>query len=115
LRKSGDLRGVADCLLHICELPAVGLRAVSDAANTLNSIIGSPEFDLEWHERNRVVNGVIRAMKEYAIEMDATDCSRLAWLYLRLGDHDSARRLTQQGLSLEPNNEYCLRLAQRLF
>ena len=115
LRKSGDLRGVVHCLMQICELPAVGLRAISDAANTLNSVIGSQELDLEWHEKAAVVNRVIKAMKEYAIEGDATDCSRLAWLYIRLGDNDSARHLTQQGLNLEPNNEYCLRLAKRLF
>jgi len=114
-RRSGDLRSVVHCLLQICELPNVGLRAISDAANTLNSIILNPDLKLEWNEKNAAVNRVIAAMKGYIVEVDATDCSRLAWLYMRIGDHECARRLTQQGLNLEPSNEYCLRLEQRLF
>ncbi len=112
-RRIGDLRSSVYCLLQACELPRVGLRAISDAANTLNSIF--PDLQLEWHERNTVVNRVIVAMTGYAGELDATDCSRFAWLYLRIGDHESARRLTQQGLDLDPNNEYCLRLTRRFF
>ncbi len=114
-RRSGDLQGAVHCLLQICELPKVGLNAVSDAANTLNSIILNADLKLDWNEKTAVANRVIAAMKGYISEVDATDCSRLAWLYMRVGDLECARRLTQQGLVLDPANEYCLRLAQRFF
>jgi hypothetical protein len=114
-RRSGDLRSAVHSLSQICELPKVGLHAISDAANTLNSIILNPDLKLDWNEKTAVVNRVIAAMKGYISEVDATDCSRLAWLYMRIGDHECARGLTQQGLVLDPTNEYCLRLEQRLF
>jgi hypothetical protein len=114
-RRSGDLRCLTNCLLQICEVPGVGLAAISNAANTLNAIFANPDVDLEGHEKTVIVNRVIAAMRLHIAEVDATDCSRLAWLYVRVGDLDCARRLTQQGLSLDSSNEYCLRLTQRLF
>ena len=93
----------------------MGLAAISNAANTLNAIFANPDVDLEGHEKTVIVNRVIAAMRLHIAEVDATDCSRLAWLYVRVGDLDCARRLTQQGLSLDSSNEYCLRLTQRLF
>ncbi len=113
-RRTGELRCLTNCLLQICQLPGVGLPAISNAANALNSVFSDPDLDLDWYEKTTLVNRVISAMKLYITDIDPTDCSRLAWLYLRIGDHDCARRLTQQGLALDPNNEYCLRLAQRL-
>jgi len=114
-RRTGDLRCVANSLLQICEIPGVGLAAISNAANTLNSIIGSPELNLDWTEKRAIVIRIIFAMKPYVNDVDATDCSRLAWLHLRIGNLESARKLTQQGLALDPSNEFCLRLVQRLF
>jgi hypothetical protein len=49
---------------------------------------------LDWNEKNAVANRVIAAMKNYIAQVGATDCSRLAWLYLRVGDLECARRLT---------------------
>jgi len=114
-RKTHDTRCVVHALLQLCELPNVGLHAISNAANTLNGIFGSPECSLDWQEKTTTANRVIKAMRAYIADVDATDCSRLAWLYVRIGDHESARQLTKLGLSLDPSNEYCLRLAQRLF
>jgi hypothetical protein len=47
-------------------------------------------------------------------EGDATDCSRLAWLFLRLGDQDSAARLADEGLQLTPDHEHCSNLKSKL-
>lgn len=114
-RRSGNLRCLTSCLLQICELPGIALDAISNSANTLNSIFSNPDLDLDGHDKTAIVNRVIAAMNLHIPESDATDCSRLAWLYIRIGDFDCARKLTQQGLSLDPSNEYCIRLMQRLF
>jgi hypothetical protein len=43
-------------------------------------------------------------------EGDATDCSRLAWLCLRLKEEKRAHELVTKGLQIDPTNEYCVKL-----
>ena len=47
-------------------------------------------------------------------EATATDCSRLAWLHLSLGDEEAARQIVREGLKKYRGNEYCRNLAERL-
>ena len=47
-------------------------------------------------------------------DIDATDCSRLGWLYLHLEQRILAAEIVQHGLDMEPENEYCVSLSQRL-
>ena len=44
----------------------------------------------------------------------ATDCSRLAWLYLRLQQKEKARAFVNRGLAREPLNDYCQKLKEKL-
>ncbi|MXY52588.1 MAG: hypothetical protein F4Y86_08710 [Gammaproteobacteria bacterium] len=46
--------------------------------------------------------------------MSATDCSRLAWLMLNLGNAEQARDVAKLGLEKNPKNEYCEKLVERL-
>jgi len=52
-------------------------------------------------------------MEPHIDEFDATDCSRLAWLYLKINAEDKARALIDKGLALDPFNEYCLKLKDK--
>jgi hypothetical protein len=47
-------------------------------------------------------------------EADATDLSRLAWLYLHLHDAPRAEEIAEEGLAADANNEHCVRLLTRL-
>ena len=53
-------------------------------------------------------------MEQRKAEADATDLSRLAWLYLHLHDSRRASEIVEEGLVIDPENEYCNRLARRL-
>ena len=46
--------------------------------------------------------------------LSATDCSRLAWLMLNLGDGERARDVAHRGVGLDPENDHCRRLVARL-
>jgi hypothetical protein len=46
--------------------------------------------------------------------LDATDLSRLAWLHLHTNNDSRARELAELGLGLDPENDHCWRLSQRL-
>ena len=47
-------------------------------------------------------------------ELDATDYSRLAWLRMHLRDTLLALEAARAGHTLDPDNEHCLRLLERL-
>ena len=47
-------------------------------------------------------------------ELTATDCSRLAWLYLNVGNDDRARDIVRLGVDREPSNDFCRNLVERL-
>jgi len=53
-------------------------------------------------------------MRPRMAEANATDCSRLAWLLLRSGREDEAREWTLKGSNMDPDNEHCQSLADRL-
>ena len=46
--------------------------------------------------------------------LSATDCSRLAWLMLNLGDDERARDVARRGVELNPESDHCKRLVARL-
>jgi hypothetical protein len=117
-RGSQDYGGEVHALVEMCQVPAIPLHAVSNAANRINNINfelkrrGLSVFDSE--ERKILVRKVAEVMDQHAEELDATDCSRLAWLYLHVGNARRARELAEQGSQLEPSNEHCQSLLASL-
>ena len=65
-------------------------------------------------ERNVLVERLATAMERRIEEADATGLSRLAWLCLRLNDEKRAAGHVSRGLLLEPDNEFCRALSDRL-
>jgi len=110
-RHSGDAAGEVQALVEMSNSPAITLAAISSAANRINEInrqlrrSGASVFDSQ--EKRILVRRVAEAMERRVKHFDATDCSRLAWLYLQLGDDVKARSLAARGLQLEPDNFHC--------
>jgi len=94
------------------ELPDTSLEDISNSANRFNGLFATHQFLFE--ERNLLVARLARVMEAQMDDANATDCSRLAWLYLMLRDEEKARNLVDRGLKLEPSNEYCLKLKEKL-
>ena len=118
--ETGDIAGEVEALTEGAMASATGGRgrALSQAANRLNSRLASPRV-----RNSPVIQGTeVRArLERFVAEMDrdteafaANDCSRLAWLHWRLGNRDRACDLTELGLRQDPNHQHCLNLAQRL-
>lgn len=53
-------------------------------------------------------------MEHRSREADATDLSRLAWLYVHLHDVPRAEEIAEEGLAADANNEHCVKLLTRL-
>ncbi len=104
---TGDFVGEVHALLEISELPGGSLSEISGAANRVNHLFATQRLALDTTEKKIVVGRLARALEERIDEGDSTDCSRLAWLFLHMGDESGAERFARRGLLLEPGNEYC--------
>lgn len=94
-------------------LPGIPFTEISNAANRVNSALRFHQF-LDVFEIKVLIRKLVDVMAaRIEAEGDATDCSRLAWLHLRLGDEVEADRLVDQGLCLDPKNEHCGKLKER--
>ena len=109
-RRRGDWLGYIDSTVRVAELPDADIITVSGAANTLNSV----KIELDPAQKRDFVRRLIAAMGPRIIDGDATDCSRLAWLYLQDGNKWRAREIVQVGLSLDAENEFCLNLMRKV-
>lgn len=83
---------------------------ISGAANTLNSL----KRELDTSQKRDFVRRLISVMAPKIVDGDATDCSRLAWLYSQDGNEGRALEIVKAGIKVEPENEYCLNLLSKL-
>ena len=88
---------------------------MSDAANRINSLLRFHDTsDIRRDLREALFRDVVNALQTRIQGLDADDCSRLGWLYMNLGDVFAARNVAEAGLDKEYDNEYCLRLLERI-
>ncbi len=110
-RQANNMGGFIDAAIRIGEVPTSDFQELSEAANTFNQFRG--EFEPDQERRFALAFRLAKAMEARIESANATDCSRLAWLRIHTGEPDRAKHLVEQGLRLDPKNEYCLKLKAR--
>jgi hypothetical protein len=113
-RRRGDALEEIQALAEVSRLAGVPFDIVSLAANRMNWHFAQHQVDLDSDAKTLMIKTVIQAMEHRIAEAGATDLSRLAWLHLNTRDDLKAKQYVLMGLELDPNNEYCIKLAQRL-
>lgn len=117
-RSTGDSVGEVHALSEDALLPTANPEDVGDIANRLNNRIRELKgrrIEDAWSEEIRVLLGsVVAAMEKRISDLSATSCSRLAWLYLNIGNEDRAREVARIGSRRDPNNEHCQNLLNSL-
>ena len=111
---SRDLSGEAHALVELARIDGVSFGMISNAANRLNGLFTGPSDGLEFQAKRVMATRIIAVMELRVDEADATDLSRMAWLYLHLKDEAKARECTRRGLMRQPANSHLSRLADRL-
>jgi len=97
-RRAEDWLGELHSLVELSTLPDTPFSIVSNSANRLNNLLHFHQF-LDIYEIKILVRKLADSMAfRIASEGDPTDCSRLAWLYLRLDEEAEALRLSRKGL-----------------
>lgn len=113
--RTGDALGELHALSEISTLPDTPFDVISNVANHVNSILSSPQgTSIQREERDVLVRTIAASMDRHRDEFDAIDCSRLAWLYMRLGNEAKALELARHGLELDPTDVHCRRIVDRL-
>lgn len=108
---TADYQGEVHALVGMCETQDIPLSVASSAANRVSAIHavlkkrGIALFDTD--EKRILVRRMVNVMRSFSDDFDATDCSRLAWLHLQLGDEKSALQVARHGLEMDPFNEHC--------
>ncbi|WP_130469962.1 NB-ARC domain-containing protein [Candidatus Magnetaquicoccus inordinatus] len=89
------------------------LMHISEAANNINKILHD-NSEIEEDVKEVIVLKVIDAHNQYLSDANGTHLSRLAWLYLNIGNTEKAIYYTREGLKRDSNNEHLIKLSNRL-
>lgn len=84
------------------------------AARTVNSYLNHRKLGLDTDERRILITSLVEVMIKRKDEADATDHSTLAWLLLNIKEEERARSVVRDGPELDPSNQHCLKLADKL-
>lgn len=116
--ETGDLEGEISALCEIALLPTTTPELLGALANQLNNRLRDAKTreagDQIMCDLSGLLGQVAQVMERHLDTMSATDCSRLAWLYLNIRKEDRAREIADLGRSREPENEHCQNLITKL-
>jgi hypothetical protein len=115
---TNDAVGEVHALSEAALLPAITAEQIGPLANRINNTIRDLKgrrVDDAWSPAvGLLIERVANAMERHVVALSATDCSRLAWLYLNIRREDRARDIARIGLERDPSNEHCLNLVRKL-
>ncbi len=100
--------------VEAARLSQAPLSDISNAASTLNRHKYRDSVGLAPDEARSMAQELITLILKHEAECDATDFSRLAWLYLNLNNEPAAKLAVERGLQRDAANRHCVSLAQRL-
>lgn len=113
-KSTGDVSGELHSLYEMVLVSGIEYDNLSSVANRVNVIFSERQQSVSLEKKELVISSVAGAMYKRLSEADATDMSRLAWLYVHLRDEGKAIRICEAALEIEPTNPYCTSLLQRL-
>ena len=94
--------------IQLAKLPDTDFETISEAANRFNMIVRQPG----QHGEKLQAQLLISLMESRISEADATDMSRLGWLYMH--NKHWAEEVAAKGLEKDENNDHCRRLLIRI-
>lgn len=113
-----DAMGEVHALGEAAMLPTVTPEDLGRFANRINNSIRNLKgrrVDEAWSPEVRVLlERVADVLNRHISQLSPTDLSRLAWLYLNIGNEARARDIALRGAEADPNNEHCRNLVRKL-
>lgn len=113
-RRTNDTEGELHALVEMAAVPDTWFAVISDAAHRFNTILSVERPRSDLATASLLARRLASIMLDRISEAGSADCSRLAWIWLHLGEKDNAIRETRRGLTLDSDDHYCRRLADKL-
>ena len=116
-RQRNDWQADIQATVEFCLVPNIAFSDLSNSANWLNRLFNEHKSAVDNLEKRLSVEKVAsvfetRIKTESLVSGD--DYSRLAWLFRHLNDHVKAKKIVAEGLKVDPQNIYCLKLMYQL-
>ncbi|MBH2011116.1 MAG: hypothetical protein I8H71_15580 [Xanthomonadaceae bacterium] len=112
--RTGDKLGEIHSFIERAQLASVSFYDISSTANRLNSLLRENELDVDKDEKRNLAQRLLGVLEVRIGEATAGDYSRMAWLALHTDQQFKAIEFTRAGLELDPDNQYCNALKERL-
>ena len=120
-RRQGDAYQSIVAAIRAIESGHSDPKFSSDTAASLAEYLSSNKDSIPSHRRGSFLVSVRNDMSKHRDEnlLNATDLSRLGWLYLLQASPQDldliaiANQMAKEGLDMEPTNQYCINLYER--
>ncbi|MBK7906944.1 MAG: hypothetical protein IPJ78_10330 [Gemmatimonadetes bacterium] len=117
-RAAGDSVNELRALAELATARGADAQQVSRAAFAVTYLLTEARKEgrslVDNDERRLLLTAISRSLESLLDDLNATDHSRLAWIYLSLGNEARARDVVALGVQLEPENSHCRSLAHKL-
>jgi len=87
---------------------------VAFAANKMNGWLRRQRVDLTADDKRVLVSPLIEVMERRSDESDAKAFSRLAWLYVNVGQPHMGLAAAERGLALDPDQVDCMSFVEKM-
>ncbi len=114
LRTEGGADRAVSLMRRAAEYGKADLEFCSTAAAELAAVMRRSDVNLSVDQRRPVVGVFISVLESHTTRLTSVMMSRLAWLYLLVGQEHEAERCAQRGLDLDPRDKHCQRIVERL-
>lgn len=91
----------------------INFADISESSHIINHMMTQGKLKVDQDEKAILIRKLADQMELRIKEGNATDCSRLCWLFLHLNEDEKAIECLKYGLSLDKDNEYCKRLKNK--
>lgn len=108
-----DPVGEIHALVELAQQSGVEYSYISRVANRINGVLKETKT-VDSDEKRILIRKLIDVMMHRSREATATDFSRLAWLFVNIGDLENAATCVDQGLAIDPSHEHLTKLSGRL-
>lgn len=116
-RMLGDEFGEIHALSEAALQPTVTIDRMSTIVFRINTRIKELKRNASpvasSFELKQLISEVAEAMDKHIRNLSATDCSRLAWLYINIGNPVKAVDIARIGLQRDPYNWHCQNIVDR--
>lgn len=109
-----DKLGEIHAFIERAQIASVSFYDISNTANRLNALLREHELSVDKEEKRHLAHRLLVVLEERINDATADDLSRMAWLALHTDQLLKAGEFVKAGLQLEPSNQHCSGLKDRL-